>query len=137
VDVVCTRKYWIGFGRNGESSKVIEIKVTGGKQHERFITRSVVTWCKEYFHLNSISNINIRLEKHIDCWGYCLEGKEEHSYNIKIATNQKLRDFIATIVHEMVHVMQWETGTWSGEGEREANKLQYKLTDKLWEDGIL
>jgi len=37
----------------------------------------------------------------------------------------------------MVHVMQWETGKWSGEGEREANKLQYKLTDKLWKEGIL
>jgi hypothetical protein len=33
--------------------------------------------------------------------------------------------------------MQWETGIWKGTGEREASNLQYKLTDKLWKEGIL
>jgi len=112
------------------------IKVKGGNEHEQFMVHGVVDWCINHFDLGDVA-VNFRLEKYKDCWGYCLEGKEENSYNIMIATDQTLRDFVATIVHEMVHVMQWETGKWIGEGEREASKLQYKLTDKLWKEGIL
>ena len=54
-----------------------------------------------------------------------------------VAFNQDLRDYIATLVHELVHVKQWETNKWTGDGEKEAEKLQYKLTDKLWKNGIL
>lgn len=114
------------------------ISVIGGLQHERNMTRSVIEWCMNHFNLDVHRvAINLRLVEYKDCWGYCLEGDEEHSYNIMIAPDQKLRDFIATIIHEMVHVMQWETGEWKGEGEREASNLQYKLTDKLWKEGIL
>ena len=112
------------------------IKVKGGKKHNKEIAMLTAEWCIHHFGLGDVA-VNFRLEKYKDCWGYCLEGKEENSYNIMIATDQTLRDFVATIVHEMVHVMQWETGKWIGEGEREASKLQYKLTDKLWQEGIL
>ena len=32
-------------------------------------------------------------------------------------------NFVATVVHEMVHVMQWETDTWDGDGEAEDARL--------------
>ena len=112
------------------------IRIRGGKKHHKEIAMLTAEWCILHFGLDDVA-INFRLEKYKDCWGYCVEGNKEHSYNIKIATDQILRDFVATIVHEMVHVMQWETGKWIGEGEREASKLQYKLTDKLWKEGIL
>ena len=54
-----------------------------------------------------------------------------------IAKDQGLRDFIATVVHEMVHIRQWENKKWAGTGEAEANRLQYKLADKVWDDGII
>ena len=112
------------------------IIIKGGKKHHKEIALQTAEWCIDYFGLSDAA-INFRLEKYKDCWGYCTEGNKEHSYNIKIATDQILRDFVATIVHEMVHVNQWETGIWNGEGEREASNLQYKLTDKLWKEGIL
>jgi hypothetical protein len=37
----------------------------------------------------------------------------------------------------MVHVKQWEKNRWNGDGEAEAERLQYKLTDKMWKEGIL
>ena len=42
-----------------------------------------------------------------------------------------------TLIHEMVHVWQWETNDWDDDGEAEAEHWQYKLTDKLWKEGIL
>jgi len=112
------------------------IKVKGGKKYQKDIVIQTAEWCVNHFCLNGV-DVKFRLEKYKDCWGYCTEGNKEHSYNIKIATDQIFRDFVATVVHEMVHVMQWETGIWKGEGEREASRLQYKLTDKLWQEGIL
>tara|TARA_Y100000310_G_scaffold67346_1_gene62662 strand:+ start:486 stop:830 length:345 start_codon:yes stop_codon:yes gene_type:complete len=113
------------------------IRIKGGKKHHKEIALETAEWCIDHFRLGDVA-INFRLdEKYKDCWGYCVEGNKEHSYNIKIVTDQILRDFVATIVHEMIHVNQWETGKWKGEGEREANKLQYKLTDKLWKEGII
>ena len=104
--------------------------------YEKEIAKKTVKWCIDHFGLDRV-NIRLKIKQNKDCWGYCVEGKKEHSYVIFVASDQSLRDLVATIVHEMVHVMQWETGKWSGEGEREANKLQYKLTDKLWKEGIL
>ena len=51
---------------------------------------------------------------------------------------QPLRDFVATIVHEMIHVAQWEKNEWyETDGEKECEDLQYKLTDELWRKNIL
>ena len=61
----------------------------------------------------------------------------EHSYRIMVAHYQSVRDFVATLVHELIHVKQWETGKWTGNGEKECERLQYKLTDKIWKKGIL
>ena len=39
---------------------------------------------------------------------------------------------MATITHELVHVNQWETGEWEGDGEKEAEMFQYILADQIW-----
>ena len=81
-------------------------------------------------------NMEICKYKTYKCWGTCEEGDD--SFNITIANDQEsVRDFVATITHEMVHVKQYVTGKWKGTGEREASNLQYKLTDKLWKENIL
>ena len=138
MDIVCTRKPWTRMGRMGETSKMI--KVTGGKPHERFLTRSVVGECYGHFRLSPhLVEVRVSLDsyKAIGCSGSCLEGETEHSYDIQISTEQTVRDFVATIVHEMVHVNQWETGEWDEDGEDEADYYQYRLTDKLWKKGAL
>lgn len=67
----------------------------------------------------------------IGCFGQTYIGKKNVDYVIDIMTNQSKRDLVATIMHEMVHVMQWETNIWSGDGEKQAEKMQYKLTDEM------
>ena len=101
------------------------------------IANKVVDWCCEYFCLDAIVKINVGDYSDFDCWGTCSEGKKENYYNIEIAKDQSLRSFVATVVHEIVHVKQWESGKWSGDGEKEAERLQYKLTDELWKENIL
>ena len=81
-------------------------------------------------------NIGLVVYKDIECWGECKEGKDV-DYIIDIATDQSLRDFLATLMHEMIHLRQWETDRWEEDGEIEAEKLQYKLADDFWTCGII
>jgi hypothetical protein len=40
-------------------------------------------------------------------------------------------------MHEMVHINQYITGDFDGDGEAEAEYWQYKLADKFWQAGAL
>tara|TARA_B100000287_G_C20401464_1_gene689801 strand:- start:255 stop:611 length:357 start_codon:yes stop_codon:yes gene_type:complete len=113
----------------------MKIYVHGGKKHHKDITQKVIEWCVDFFNLTDKIKISVNLSesrKDIDCWGECDEGNNKHEYNIKIVYDQPLRDFMATITHEMVHVKQWETGEWDGDGEKEAEMFQYILADQIW-----
>jgi|APSaa5957512493_1039668.scaffolds.fasta_scaffold238050_2 hypothetical protein len=115
------------------------IEVTGKvEKYEKYMAHSVVDWCINYFqeidHL--YTDINLELKVMNDCDGTCIEN-DDGGYDIEISINQSMRDIVATIVHEMVHVKQYITGEWQGEGEREANSLQYKLADRIWTEDVL
>jgi len=114
------------------------------KTNHRELVNSVVHWFLGRYALNRksadqnrILNVNLKTYKTMKCWGECSEGENGIDYNIDIATDQSLRDFIATLMHEMVHVLQWERGSWKGEGEREATQLQYELADDFWKCGLV
>ena len=81
--------------------------------------------------LDTIFSLFIRLR------GATEEGKKRGEYFIWVAKDQALREFIATLIHELVHVKQYEKKKWSGTGEAEANRLQYKLADRVWIDGVI
>ena len=98
------------------------------------MTRIVVSWCINHFNLDA--HISVSLGAYTDWYGTCIDN-DDGGYDIEISFNQSLRDFIATIVHEMVHVKQYVTGKWKGTGEQEANRLQYKLTDRIWKEGVV
>ena len=114
----------------------MKIKTKGGTKYERQIAEATVRWCVEHLNIGNVL-ISLIIKNHDDCWGSCIEGEVKKSYRITVANEQGLRDFVATITHEMVHVMQWETGKWSGDGESEAKHWQYKLADKLWKADVL
>ena len=104
----------------------------------RKIAKQVVDWCCRYFDLDDVNvKVKIGYRSSLDCWGICYQGKKDHHYIIEVAQDQCVKDFVATVVHEMVHVKQWETDKWDGDGEDEAYHLQYKLANKMWKLGIL
>ena len=79
---------------------------------------------------------NAQQYKDIECYGQCYEWDQGGvDYVIDIAVDQSVRDTLATVFHECVHLWQWERGTWKGEGEREATQLQYELADEYWRCG--
>jgi hypothetical protein len=93
---------------------------------------------------------------HGDCDFLDPENKRPKEFLIRVNKSLTIRDFIATIMHEMVHVKQWarremwdlpsvnaltrswkgskinisEVDYWSHPWEIEAYDLQYKLTDE-------
>ncbi len=87
-------------------------------------------------HENITITTNARQYKDIECYGQCYEWDQGGvDYVIDIAVDQSVRDMLATVFHECVHLWQWERGTWKGEGEREATQLQYELADEYWRCG--
>ena len=58
--------------------------------------------------------------------------KTPRDYHIELDSTINLRDILINLAHEMVHVKQWETGEWEGDGEKEAEMFQYILADQIW-----
>ena len=137
MDIICTRKCWACMGRMGEISKVKKVKHTTPYRDHRIVALKAIDWCLEHFGIYASIKLKIGEYDDFKCWGQCYEGDKENHYIVEVAKNQTMRDFVATVVHEIVHVKQWETGKWTGDGEAEAERLQYKLTDKLWKAGVL
>ena len=82
--------------------------------------------------------VNTATMKDLDCYGQCYEWEADPSkcnYVIDVACDQSIRDLLATVFHECVHLWQWERNHWKGYGEREANELQYELADEYWKSG--
>jgi len=122
---------------NKERMGVIDIR--GGSAEERAIAVKVIDWCFESeVIIRSGIDIHMDIEANSDCWGSCVDSDDDMtSFDVTISNEQGIRDFVATIIHEMIHVNQYITNTWKGDGEKEAEERQYKLTDKLWKEGIL
>jgi hypothetical protein len=93
-----------------------------------------------------------RLSEKTGCEGFCLQ-VDDRQYELEIDSNLGLRDFVTTIVHEMVHVKQGVRGElrelmgkqyWKGRvcnkeymeqpWEKEAYRLQDKLATWVWEN---
>ena len=111
---------------------VLNVNISGVDELKK-LARDVIRWCASEMNLEDVK-ISVSLFDDYDdkkCWGDC-EQVSETEYNIRACTDQDIRDFVATITHEMVHVEQWVKNEWSGDGEKEAEKRQYKLADKYY-----
>ncbi len=105
------------------------------------VRKCIVALC-EKMNIEGVQ-IDIYLKNELtemDCWGECTQSKpvdDTPVYCMRLCVQQSLRDLVATICHEMVHVQQWETNKWRGDGEVEAENRQYILADELWNEGVL
>ena len=121
-----------------------KFNITGGTKQQRQITESVIRWC----FINKVVvrhgiDINVKICKYVthQCWGSVVDSGGEITsmtmFDMTIANNQSIRDFVATIVHEMVHINQYITGEWEGDGEKECEEKQYAIADKIWKKGVI
>ena len=115
-------------------------------EEKRLLLVNAVRWFLYRYNMQltefkgDFERVNIRINamqyKDLKCYGQCYEWDgEKIDYVIDVAIDQSIRDTLATIFHECVHLWQWERGHWKGEGEREACQLQYELADEYWRCG--
>ena len=112
------------------------VEIHGGTFKQRWIATKVIDWCFENRIVNEKNlGINLSIVEGLNCWGSCEDGepyKEKYiAFDIEISNEQSIRDFISTIMHEMVHVNQFATGVFDGDGEREAESREYELADRF------
>ena len=136
------------------------IRVMGGTKYQREVVYKVVGWTIRRLKLSRMRSLDIHviLKKLRGVDGYCsMKDEEKRTFAIEADKTLKLRQLIMTLIHEMVHVKQfarnemidypindryrWKTKTipentpydkmpW----EREAVRLQEKLTDEFWRE---
>ena len=117
------------------------IKIKGGNQFERRITERTIEWCSKRLCISRLKNLKINViikPKLNDCYGYCEKIDDTNrSFKIVVENKQSLRNFVMTLVHEMVHVKQYARSEWLMDGEPESWGVQEILTDELWKDNVL
>jgi phenylpyruvate tautomerase PptA (4-oxalocrotonate tautomerase family) len=135
------------------------IHVKGSTKDKRALAEKTVAWSIKKLGLNRMSSLSIdvvlrKMKK--DEYGYCNIIESNRSFIIDINKNISLKDFVSTIIHEMVHVkqfarnemsaygMRWKTKTVSENTkyvdlpwEKEAYKLEAKLIELIWKENIL
>jgi len=96
---------------------LLNIEVTGGIKKERELAEEIVWWCMDMLMpRHRVMDINFEFCKTFEdgALGFCYRGDDDREYNIQI--DKRLgrtvckKEFIETIVHEMVHVWQGATG---------------------------
>ena len=111
------------------------VNTKGGKVHQRTLATKTVAWCFDEFTLENVQ-ILVLVKNLKDCFGYC-ERKTQNYFVIGIDQNQTIREFVATLIHEMIHVKQYVHNNWSGDGEEEAWANQNILADKMWANNLI
>ena len=136
------------------------VRVTGGTKYQREVASKVIHWTAKQLGINRLRTLYIQtvLTKIKNADGYCsMEDDERRIFSIEIHKSLKLRQLIMTLIHEMVHVKQfarnemddfpingrhrWKSGTvpknvtyYDMPWEKEALRLQEKLTDEFWRE---
>ena len=138
----------------------MDVRVTGGSKFQREVAHKLIYWTIKQLKLTRMSSLDVHiiLKKLRGLDGECsMEDEERRTFTIEARKNLKLRQLIMTLIHEMVHVKQfarnemddfpingrqrWKSKTlpksinyddmpW----EKEATRLQEKLTDEFWRE---
>jgi len=144
--------------------KVVLVK--GGKKWQRDIVEKIAYWTlDELLPRVRKLEVEIRLKDLTKdgVEGWCRH-EDDRLFLIDVEKNQSLREFVTTVIHELVHVKQyvkremvdfwdvktksrkirWKTSVY-GYGtayarqpwEKEAFRLQEVYTDRVWNEGVI
>lgn len=135
------------------------IHVKGSTKDKRALAEKTVAWSIKKLGLNRMSSLSIDVilrKMKDDEYGYCNIIESNRSFAIEVNKNISLKDFVSTIIHEMVHVKQFARNEMSAYGmrwktrivsentkyvdlpwEKEAYKLEKKLIELIWKENIL
>ena len=138
----------------------MDVRVTGGTKFQKEVAHKLIYWTIKQLKLTRMSSLDVHiiLKKLRGLDGECsMEDEEKRTFAIEADKTLKLRQLIMTLIHEMVHVKQfarnemddfpingrhrWKSGTvpknvtyYDMPWEKEALRLQEKLTDEFWRE---
>jgi len=138
----------------------MNVRVTGGTKYQREVVHKVIGWTIKQLKLTRMSSLDVHiiLKKLRGVDGECsMEDTSKRKFTIEAHKTLGLRQLIMTLIHEMVHVKQfaknemddfpingrqrWKSGTvpknvsyYDMPWEKEAVRLQEKLTDEFWRE---
>lgn len=140
--------------------------VEGGLKWQREMVQNLAEWtlhelmprhrkCEVLISLKDLTKDGVE--------GWCME-EDDRLFHVQVEKNQTMRDLVATVVHELIHVKQyvkremvdfycvktqsrkirWKTSVY-GYGtayhrqpwEKEAFKLQEVYADRAWNEGVI
>ena len=132
---------------------------TGSTKDKRALAEKTVIWSIEKLGLKRMTslNIDVKLKKMAEGeFGLCEVGDNIREFVITVNKDVSLKDFVSTIIHEMVHVkqfarkemsvygMRWKSKNISEKTdymdlpwEKEAYRMEEKLVKLIWEENIL
>ena len=132
---------------------------TGSTKDKRALAEKTVAWSIEKLGLKRMTslNIDVNLKKLKDGeFGYCDIQDNNRNFTIEVNKNVSIKDFVSTIIHEMVHVKQFARNEmnaydmrWKSKNipestdymdlpwEKEAYRLEEKFVKLIWEENIL
>ena len=133
--------------------------VSGSNKDKRVIAENAVIWSIKKLGLSRLSslNIDVKLKKMKEGeFGYCSIGDTIREFSLDINSNVSIKDLVATIIHEMVHVRQFARKEMDTDGmrwksrnipentdymdlpwEKEAYRLEEKYVKEIWESNII
>ena len=137
------------------------IGVNGGNKTQREICENVVShMISELLPRFRTLDITVNLVTiKSEAIGYCME-EDKNQFEIELDKNISIKDMVTALCHEMVHVKQfarkemvdgiktgvarWKSKTiplttnyWDLPWEKEAYRMEKKLANSVWENGVI
>ena len=141
------------------------VTVTGGNKTQRKVAETTThQMIAELLPRFRTLDIEVKLKKFTktdrDAIGWCLMEDNNRTFVIEINKDIGITELVTTICHEMVHVKQYarnemndgivkgharwkskmipeDTNYWDLPWEKEAYRMEKKLADDVWENGII
>ena len=138
------------------------VEVNGGNKFQREICEKVIHhMISELLPRFRTLDITVDLVKiKSDAIGFCMMLDTNRNFNIELDKNIGIKDMVQALCHEMVHVKQYarnemndgivkgrakwknqfikeDTNYWDLPWEKEAYRMEKKLADDVWENGVI
>ena len=135
------------------------INCTGSTKANRALAEKTILWSIKKLGLNRLRslNIDVKLKNLTDGeFGFCDIQDDNRNFIIEVNKNVSIKNFVSTIIHEMVHVKQYARNEMNGDDmrwkskiipkdtdyidlpwEKEAYRLEAKFIKLIWEENIL
>ncbi len=112
------------------------VSVIGGDQHQRASVAVAADWFAG-IAMPDTGQVVVRIEikRTTDSWGWVSKGGGS-LYFMVLDPRQTLRSLLQTLMHELLHLRQYERGSWRGDGETEAASAEV-LADAVWLAGLV